>query len=273
MEPTGYDRESASYAGPEQRPDTSTPWTIGLLNVIFGALLMICGICSGLNFSVQSVMAPMMAQQQQQMQQALEADRQAQLSKLKEREKASQDEKEKAKLRAREKMLRARPVAKVPDASRIFKNPLILPYSLADTFSGLILNVLMVTAGAGLMGLRSWGRMLAIWVAALKIIRLPILYGYFIIKIAPILEKGFAEMFDEMAKSMPPTPGGPGPQQMQAMGAAMATGMKIGAIGTIVLGAIYPVIVLIVLTRPRVKAACARGSASQGLESPQPGAF
>jgi hypothetical protein len=226
-----------------------------------------------LNFGLQSALAPMMAQQQQRVQQAMEADRQAQLSSLRKREKASQDEKEKAQLRAREQFLRAQPVPNVPDASRIFKNPLILPYSLVDTLSGLILNVMMIIAGIGLMAIRSWGRILAIWVAAIKIIRLPILYGYFIIKIVPILQQGFGEMFDEMAKTMPPTPGGPAPQQMQAMATYLAVIWKIGAIATILLGAVYPVIVLIALTRPRVKAACSRERVSQESESAQPGTF
>jgi hypothetical protein len=252
------DYESASYPGPDQGPDKSTPWTIGLLNVIFGALLLIWGICSGLSFGMQSAMAPRMEQLQRQLQQAVEADRQAQLSRLKEREKGIQDEKEKAKLRAREKSLRAQPVPALPDTTRMFKNPALLPYSLADTFSGLILNVLMVIAGLGLMSHQSWGRKLALWVAALKIIRLPILYGYFIKVIVPILEDGFAEMFKEMAESMPPTPGGPGPQQMQAMGTTIGILMRVFAIGMIVLGAIYPVIVLIALTRPRARAAFSR---------------
>ena len=47
-----------------------------------------------------------------------------------------------------------------------------------------------------------------------------------------------------------------------AAGFGLVIGLT-GAIGMIVLGSIYPVIVLILLSRPRVKAACAAESVAQ----------
>src|SRR5215471_1940587 len=64
-------------------PNPSAAKTIGVLNIVFGACLLLCGLCCGLYMTAVAAMGPMMAVQQQQvqqqMQQAAEAQRQAEL--------------------------------------------------------------------------------------------------------------------------------------------------------------------------------------------------
>src|SRR3954452_7391599 len=97
---------------PEQRPKTAIPRAIGILNIVFGALLLLCTLCYASSLAMQSAMGPMMAAQQQQMQQMLEADRLQKLQELQRIEQAAQDEKEKAAIRARQQALKAQPIPK-----------------------------------------------------------------------------------------------------------------------------------------------------------------
>src|SRR5687768_10445715 len=121
--------------GPGEQPSTPTPAeesnpsaakTIGILNIVFGSILLLCVICSGLNAMMQSAMGPMFAMQQQQMQQAMQQERQARLEQLQALEKAAKDEDEKKKLQAQQKVIQAQPVPKMPDFSKLTDDPRFL---------------------------------------------------------------------------------------------------------------------------------------------------
>lgn len=257
MEPAAHDDEWLTEP-PELQANTKAPKTIGTLNIVFGSLMFLCGLCSSLNLMTQATMGPMMAAQQQQMQQALQAERKQELQELRRREEASNDENEKAELRAQQQAL-ARPMPKMPDMSKVFQDANFLIYGIADAVTGLLLNILLVISGIGLCGLKEWGRALALWVAALKIVRLIAVYGFLALVVVPIVVRQFTamfqEMFEEMAKAGPPGQRMPAQAELNQLGTIMGATMTIFAVGMIVLGVIYPIIVLIVLTRPRVKAA------------------
>src|SRR5581483_6976284 len=266
MEPPARDDDAVPppFVGPP--PNTGAPKVIGVLNIVFGCLLLVCGICSSLNLALQSALGPMMAGQNQGFQQAMRDERQRQVRALEEQEKAAEDEKEKAELRAQQKAIQARPLPQMPDMSKFARDVQFQVYFIVDMASGFLLNIAMIVAGAGLCGLREWGRVAALWVAGLKIVRLVAVYGFFALAVVPGMVQQitatFREMFDEMAKAGPPGQKMPGAAELAQMSTAMGVMMTAGAIVMVVLGVIYPAIVLIVLTRPRVKAACARRAAS-----------
>src|ERR1051326_1167676 len=143
MEPIPYDNKTPSA----EPPNTSAARTIGVLNIIFGSVLILCGLCSALNLGMQTTMGPMMAAQQQQMQQAFKAERQRAVDQLEARAKASTDPKEKTTLEAQKKALENQPLPEPPDMSKIFQNPQWRGYMLADVVTGLLLNLLMVVSG------------------------------------------------------------------------------------------------------------------------------
>jgi hypothetical protein len=239
-------------------PNVSACKTIGTLNIIFGALLLLMGVCCGLQFFVQSTFAPaIMAQQQQQFKGAMEAARQQQIQRLKDEEKAAKSDKEKAEVEARRKKLEARPEAKMPDFSKMYgtDEPRVIGYWITDLASGVVLNLLMLIAGIGLVAVQEWGRKLGIWIAALKIVRLIALYGFNIIVIVPIVVERLTQGMKEMMEDAAAAQGG-GPPPLAQMATVMGTFMTAMFVATAVLGAIYPVATLIVLTRPSVKAAC-----------------
>ena len=259
--PEPYDQEPYPPM-PERRPKTTIPKTIGTLNIVFGSLLMLGAICSGLGLAMQSAMGPMMAAQQQQFQQMQEADRAQKLQELHDREKAAADENEKAAIQAQQKALKAMPVSKVPDMAKFAQDAdLQTGYIIADVVTGLLLNILLIVSGIGLLSFKEWGRRLGLWVAAAKIIRLVALYGYFIVVVVPNVTKAlttmFKDMFEEAAKAAPPGQRVPGAAEMEQMGTGMGIFYTAFAVGMMILGVIYPIIVLILLSRSRVKAACA----------------
>lgn len=254
------DADSDLPVTPFREPNTGVPKTIGILNIVFGVLLLLCGVCSGLNVVTQSAFGPMIAAQQKQIQQALEAERQAKLKKLQEQEEAAEDEQEKAKIQAQQKVVRAQPMPVAPDTSKFMTAPGVQGYMIADALSGIALNVLMIISGIGLLALKEWGRLVAVWVAAIKVIRLVAIYGYFALAVAPVMAQQFRAMFEEMAKAAPPGPKAPSPEELAQISTVMGATMTGTAIGMIVLGSIYPVVVLILLTRARVKAAFATQS-------------
>jgi ABC-type multidrug transport system fused ATPase/permease subunit len=256
---------------PEGSAKTSIPMVIGIMNIIVGSLMLICLFCSTMNMFMQG---PMMAAQQQQFQQVMQAERQQMLQRLQDREKASNDEKEKAELRAQQKAIEAQPAPKMPDFNKLAQDVEHRGFMIADAVTGFILNVLMLVSGIALCNYKEWGRKTAIWVAALKIVRLVALYTVFAVVIVPVMVKGFntifQEMFDEMAKAGPPGKkmAAPGPGELAQIGTFMGIGMTAVAVGMIIFGAIYPAIVLISLTRPRVKAACTLPPAPKDADLP-----
>ncbi len=257
----------------ERRPKTSIPKTIGTLNIVFRALLMLCGICFGLSMAMQSAMGPVMAAQQQQFQQMQEAERAQKLQALQDLEKAAKDENDKAAIQAQQQALKALPMPKMPDMAKFMQEAGFPGYVIADVATGLLLNILLIVSGIGLLSFKEWGRRLGLWVAAAKIIRLVALYGYFIVVVVPDLTKAltsmFKEMVDEMAKAAPPGQPVPKAADMAQMGTAMGIFYTAFAIGMMTFGVVYPIIVLILLSRQRVKAACAPAIALDSLQREQ----
>src|SRR5262245_14325049 len=260
---------------PAEESNPSAARTIGVLNIVFGSLLLLCVICSGLNLAMQSAMGPMFAGQQQQMQQAIEQEWKAKVNELEAQEKAAKDEKEKQELRARQQALRAQPQPKMPDFTKLTGDQHFLGYTIADVATGIILNVLLLISGIGLVRLKEWGRKMANWTAALKIVRLVALNSYFALVVVPVFVHGFTsifqEMFEEMGKAGPPGQRMPGQAELTQMGTMIGVMMTVYAVALVIFGVIYPIVVLCVLTRPRVKAACKPTTSGQPIADSRSG--
>jgi hypothetical protein len=256
--------ESSDFIPPEvteARPATTIPRTLGILNIVFGVLLLFCALWSGASMAMQSAMIPAMARQQQQMQKTIEAERKAELDKLRDLEKASKNAQEKAELQRQQKILLSQPTPQLPDFSKLSTNPRTRVFALVDATTGLLLNILMIISGIGLLAWKEWARLTALGVAAVKLLRLVGLYTFFAVAVVPTISQQFRELFEEVAKTAPPDPNAPGPEQFAAMATAISVAMVGYAIFMILFGSIYPIVVLALLTRRRVKAACtsARG--------------
>ena len=126
--------------------------------------------------------------------------------------------------------------AKNPVLDLMQKNPGYVMYVNISTFVGALFTIMKGVSGIGLLMLRPWGRWLSICYS---------IYTIFIVLVNSVVSYYFlyAPMLDKMA-GMPS-----GPDKV---------GMSMGIVGGIAgfcIGPIYPVILLIFMFRPNVKAA------------------
>ncbi|MBL9121991.1 MAG: hypothetical protein JNG90_00030, partial [Planctomycetaceae bacterium] len=105
-------------------------------------------------------------------------------------------------------------------------------------------------------------------VAGLKIARLVLVYGFAIAVVVPLFAAMMGEMMEKTMSSMPQRAGGPPPAAQFGQGIAMFYGFALsaGAVLMVLVGMIYPLIMLWVLTRPKVKAACGDPTAARSPE-------
>ena len=119
--------------------------------------------------------------------------------------------------------------------------------------SGLVLNVAMLVSGIGLFQLKESGRRLALWTFGLKIVRLAVLATIMIVVIIPITAKMSSEM---MAGIVQNGAGGPPAVMMTNMAKFQAAFGTAQAVLGVVFGSIWPVIGIVLLSRPGTRVAC-----------------
>jgi hypothetical protein len=131
-------------------------------------------------------------------------------------------------------------------------NPKFVRFTFVNTGTALLLNGLMFATGIGLINLKRWAALWWTYLAWIKIVRLWVVWGYFIVAVTPSLSEEMARAAVEML------------QQAGSRGRLPSVGefTRIYAItnlfqgiGMIVFGSIYPAISLWLLGRPSVKAA------------------
>jgi hypothetical protein len=251
-------------------PTPQGPKTIGILNIVFGSILLLCIPCAGAYMAVLANLGSIMEAQTQAMQSRLKAVQQQALADLARREGEAKTEPEKAQIRSERQAVLSRPAPpaapKMDFLTGAMKDPRVIGHYAVDFGSGMILNVLMLAAGIGLVRLREWGRRMGTWVAGLKIARLLALTASVILVVIPtttrIMRRDFAEIERQVAQ------GGAAPAPAAANAAELAravgTMSTVYAVGMLVLGSIYPAITLAVLTRPGARAACLQKRSSAG---------
>lgn len=256
----------ASEVAPDRNPaaqPASAHRMIGMLNVSFAGVMLLCGACSGFYLMLQVTMAPFSGAYMQSMQEGLHVqakqEHQKRIAALEAEEAAASTEPEKARLAAERQALEQKGPAEVqfPDMLTLYRDPWLMGYMVADPATGLPLNALMLISGIGLIAAKNWARKLALWVAGFKIVRLVLIYGYAIVVVVPMFAAKMGEMVETTVRSAPQRPGAQLPPQFgQTVAMFYGVSLSAGAVIMILGGAIYPCIVLWVLTRPKVKAAC-----------------
>ncbi len=144
----------------------------------------------------------------------------------------------------------------MPDMSKVtdmMKNPVIRANQWLDFVSGLALNVVMLVSGIGLVQLKEWSRKLALWTFGLKIVRLGVLATITIIFIIPITAKMSSDLMAGMVQS---GAGGPQAAMMGNMAKLQAAFGTASAVLGFIFCSIWPVIGIVLLSRPGTRAAC-----------------
>jgi hypothetical protein len=251
---------------PVMRRPTSTPKIFGILNIVFGAFLILAGLCGTFGLFVQRAMAPLITAQQNQMRQSFQANQQAErdaeLRKLELAEEAAQSEEAKQTIKVQRQALEATPMPVmpvIPDMSKMYaiNDARVITFAVTDMLSAMVLNILMIVSGAGLLRMREWGRKTAIGMAIAKLVRLIVMQACNVFLVLPIVTKQMTEGMQEMMSQMPAGPGGaPPPQFGTQFAMVMGTMMSASAVCVAIVGAVYPILLLWFLTAEDAKAAC-----------------
>jgi hypothetical protein len=243
---------------------------IGILNIFFGGMLLLCGL-GCLNWTAPVVVANKPLQIEPVTTQAFfDEMRRQRIDDLRAREEAAGREDE----RDRIKKERAEVEAKHPrveeeiDFPRVNADLVWLSrYLWYDLVSGPVLNLLLVVAGVGLVLRKNWARWLALATAALKIVRLVALGAFLATVVIPRVGGSLdALLATEMGRSVitqaieqqarqgggPPGPQ-PGPREVVRLFRGLGT---VSVFAFLCLSSIYPLVVLILLSRPGARAAC-----------------
>lgn len=126
-------------------------------------------------------------------------------------------------------------------------------WSVFNYATAFVLNLLMIASGVGLLQRVEWGRKLGLWAAGAKLARLVIVYGFFMVLVVPPLSRELGEAVGGQLAAQ----GGGMPAGMPNMTQVYAVMYTAIGVSSIVLGAIYPIITLVMLAKPGVRAACA----------------
>ena len=237
-------------------PNTGIPRTFGLLNVIFGVMLLLGGIGSVAWVRLAPTIEKAMRAQSLA---KAKAEREARIADLKKQEAAAKTEAEKEQLRTERETAESVPEPPEPPDVTIwdtYADPRYRAYFWSEASLGIVLNIAMIVAGAGLLATAEWGRRLAIGVAWGKIVRLVAMAVITLTVIVPMTAEYTQPSLDKIAAQARLG----GPAMSTQMAQVMAIIGAVSSVGFTALGSIYPALAIWFLTRPRARVACARRS-------------
>jgi hypothetical protein len=226
---------------------------VGVLNVVFGSMLLFFNLTQVAGIAMMPMISRMMGGWNSQMQTMIEAERAQELRRLREQLEGAQTDEEKANLEQRIDRAEARPAPQSMDLGKMYEwmaSPTFSNWSWFDLITSAVTNILWIIFGARLIAKRETGRKGSIVTSILKIARGAVSQTIYIIVVVPVMSKGISDAMQEMIKA---SPGGGGPPFN--MGMVLGVTYTVTAIMTLIGGSVYPVISWWLLTRPRVKAA------------------
>lgn len=264
-------------------PQRGLPRTIGILNIVFGGLLLLVG--AGACY----VMVPFLRENDPlqfdpEISRGVAEDvRREMLRGLETTAQGERDEAARRRLAAAVAELKGvdTDVARQVDFGKVNADlPWFNRYVWINLLSGLVLNALMVLAGVGLVLLRGWGRGLAVVVSALKLVRLVALASLLAFVVVPRLS-GVAGQFaatdfgksflqhamDQRGANPVPLPVPTVRFKPDEFVRVLETLGDFYAVLGLGLGAIYPIVVLLVLRRAGVREALAGTGTPPGTGS------
>jgi hypothetical protein len=243
-------------------PNHRIPRVIGILNIVFAANLMVCGLCSG--FYVALMPRYLKAVE------AMQANAQPGTAV------PAKDASATPGGPAGPKGPMVQPVQNTivmngPELQSMgFTDPRLRAFCWVESLSGIALNLIMLAAGIGLVSRRRWAPGLGVATAGAKVVRLVALYSFFALAIVPDFARAQARIFLEVIQKQQAQQGGTMPaaftfEMLTKTNMIMYT---VPAVGMILFGSIYPLVSIWLLTRPGVRAACADRKAPTEPDEP-----
>ena len=132
-------------------------------------------------------------------------------------------------------------------------------YGIFTSIIVLFLNLILLLGGIGLVALKPWGYRTTWWVCWAK---LAMIVFFLVVMMTWILPIQLRDMRKQLDATFMAAPGGaPPPMMLSAATAAMSTS---GVVLFALLAAIYPILLLVQLRKPRVKVACFQEESVRG---------
>ena len=243
-------------------PNPRTALVLGIFNVNFAILLMICSLVSSASLVVMPFLTNAMAKVQEDAKKQVEQQRKDRLAALDEDAKTAKTEQEKKEIETRRLEIENKPgipVTPMLDLSDMgLDDPKVLGWWWTELGTGIVVNLMMLASGIGLLYCKTWSWKLGFWMAILKILRLTVVYAACIIVVIPAFSQKMGAAVSKMMVQQQAIAGrsaasAPPPELFVKVYSVMYSGM---AVGMIVMGSIYPLVVIWTLTRPGVRAAC-----------------
>jgi len=260
-------------------PDSVTPKpqpgllkAIGILNIIFGGALLLYGL-SCLNVTAPALVGSVPLRIEPEMTQAVfDGLRDVQIEFLRDQEKAAGTDAErkrlkKERLEVEAKHARVKDEVDFPKINAELSLSWLGPYLWLDVLGGPVLNLLFVFSGIGLLLRKNWARLVALATAALKLLRLAALTVLLVGAVIPHLSAVFDSLLatdmgrqvitqaiqrQQAQQGAPPGGPQPSPDEIAHALRGVSTGF---AIFVACFGSVYPLVVLILLSRPGARAA------------------
>ncbi len=256
-------------------PNPQMPRSFGLMNITFGILLLLTAAGYGLMYAYAPAVNQFFSAPMRQIEAQQKAGRAAKIAELKAREAAAQTEAEKKTLADERAALESRvvpdltPLEELQDMNA-YTEPRLAVFYILDVSTAVILNVLMIVAGAGLMGLREWARRLAIRVAQLKILRWFAMVVGAMVVIVPMMMAKTQPALTALEAQMKAAGGGAVPFSLVLIMRWMFMFGVVFMIFSAIVACVYPAMMWWNLTRPAARAACLKQKPQLELSEPSP---
>ncbi len=243
-------------------PNPQVPRSFGIMNIVFGSLLLLVGAGFGFWYMIAPTFSRNMQVQMKAAQDRIKAERDARIDDLKKQEAAAKTKEEKDSLQAERVAVEQRPVVNLAPMSDISgMNPMadwrLASYYFTEVGAGLVLNLLMIISGIALVGVTEWGRRLGIWVARLKILRWIAMIVATMVLVLPVsMEMSRKALAAAEAQIEAQGGGASMPMPMTELARVGAIFGAVLVVFTAIIAVIYPAMSLWYLSRPAARAAC-----------------
>jgi hypothetical protein len=240
-------------------PSPQIPRTFGILNIVFGAVMLLVGLGYAFWYFYAPTFTKQMQAQVEQTQAKRKAERAAELAKLKREVAAAKTEDERKFAKDAREAYEAVVEPDIGDINdltgmSVFTDRRLAAFYWTEVSTGILLNVLMITSGIGLVMLAEWARKLALGVCCLKILRWIFVAIITLVVVIPITSERMQVVFTKMqvqAKS-----GGAAVPVGGDMTKFTAIAGGVTSVVTAILASIYPALALVFLSLARSRAAC-----------------
>ena len=241
-------------------PKPGVPKTLGILNIIFGVLGVLIGICTVGGLLLAPVIVEFGQRTIKEAQAKVETQEKSRLKEIDDRLAAAKTDEEKKAIEQEKAAAEANKVVINPVdmsvATAIMKDPTIMGVNYAQMLTSLGLSIAALVAGIGLVRLRAWGRSLALWEAGLRIAQLLAFIVINVVFVLPISQAANQKQIAQMEAAAK----APGAGQAEANALQLTKTMGGLALPLTIAQSlpwvIYPIILLVLLNGQGAKAAC-----------------